>query len=142
MNLDALSKSLGSGVLGKAAEMGAQKAKETMDQTNKLLQLLQDAGYIIGDLEMELAVPPTANITLKAGQRVSDSKLEALCQANKDNDVLSLVLSGLIQANKLSDSVKLATIELKEVKISLKTPPSITLHWKDRAPAATNAAAS
>ena len=142
MNLSSLSKGLGSDMLDKAAQVGAQKAKEMMDQTNQLLQTLQDAGYTIGDLEMELAMPPTASITVKAGSRVSDSKLEAICQANKDNDVLSLVLTGLIQANKLCDSVKLATIELKEVKIMLKATPSITLHWKDRIPAAAGATAS
>ena len=127
MNFESLAKGVGA----KAADLGAQKAAESMNQANLLLKLLQDAGYQVGDLEMELGVPPTINITLKTGPMVSDSKLDAVYQANKDNDVLALVLGALIQANKLRDMVKVETIELTDAKIVLKTTPSITLHWKE-----------
>jgi hypothetical protein len=42
-----------------AAELGAQKAAEAMNQANQLLMLLQDAGYKVGELEVEVSVPPT-----------------------------------------------------------------------------------
>jgi len=111
-----------------------------MTQTNHLLTLLQDAGYQVGELTVDLAVPPTVTVELKTGPLVSDSKLDGVFQANKDNDVLAVVLGALIQANKLRDMVKLETIELKGTKLVLKTPPSISLHWKEKT--VTNAAAA
>jgi hypothetical protein len=115
-----------------ALDFGTQKGNEVMAQANQLLNLLQDAGYQVGELNMELAVPPILTIDLKTGPLVSDVKLDVIYQANKDNDVLSMILGALIQANKLRDKVKLETIELKNTKIVLKTPPSISVHWKEK----------
>jgi len=114
-----------------ALELGTQEAAKAMNQANLLLRLLQEAGYKVGDLEVEVSVPPTITINLKPGPLTSDTKLDGIFQANKDNEVLALVLGTLIQANKLRDMVKLDTIELKDAKIVLKTSPSISLHWKE-----------
>ena len=115
-----------------ALELGTQEAAKAMNQANLLLRLLQDAGYKVGDLEVEVSVPPTITINLKPGPLTSDTKLDGIFQANKDNEVLALVLGTLIQANKLRDMVKLDTIELKDAKIVLKTSPSISLQWKEK----------
>src|SRR5258708_40301826 len=115
-----------------ALSFGAQQATETMNQANHLLTLLQDAGYQVGELTIDLGVPPTITIDLKPGPLTSDGKLDGIFQANKDNDVLALVLGSLMQANKIRDKIKLETIELKGTKIVLKTPPSISLHWKEK----------
>jgi hypothetical protein len=53
-----------------------------MNQANLLLHLLQDTGYQVGDLDLELGVPPTISVTLKTGPTMSDSKLDAVYQAN------------------------------------------------------------
>jgi hypothetical protein len=128
MNFESLAKTVSS----KVADLGAQKAAETLDQANLLLKLLQDAGYQVGDVDVDLGVPPAISITLKTGPTMSDSKLDSIYEANKGNDALALVLGGLIQANKLRDKVKLETIELKDTKIVLKATPSISLHWKEK----------
>jgi hypothetical protein len=137
MNFESLAKTVSS----KVADLGAQKATETLDQANLLLKLLQDAGYQVGEVDVELSVPPAISITLKTGPMLSDGKLDSIYEANKGNDVLALVLGGLIQANKLRDKVKLETIELKDTKIVLKATPSISLHWKEKS-AASAASAS
>ena len=131
MNFESLAKTVSS----KVADVGAQKATETLDQANLLLKLLQDAGYQVGEVDVELGVPPAISVTLKTGPMLSDSKLDSIYEANKGNDALALVLGGLIQANKLRDKVKLETIELKDTKIVLKATPSISLHWKEKAAA-------
>lgn len=116
-----------------ALDAGAKQGAEVMKQANQLLTLLQDAGYRVGELNVDLGVPPTVTVDLKTTPLLNDGKLEAIFQANKDNDVLAMILGALIQANKLRDMVKLETIELKGAKIVLKTPPSISLNWKEKA---------
>jgi hypothetical protein len=133
MNLDPMAKL--QGLKEKAMDLGTQKATEAMRQANQLLRLLRDAGYKVGELEVEVGVPPTITIDLKPGPLTNDSKLDKVFQANKDNDVLALVLGTLIQANKLRDMVNLDTIELKDAKIVLRASPSISLHWKEKATA-------
>jgi hypothetical protein len=124
-----------------ALDVGAKQGAEIMKQTNQLLTLLQDAGYQVGELNVDLGVPPTVTVELKAGPLVNYSKLDTIYQANKDNDVLAMILGALIQANKLRDMVKLETIELKGTKLVLKTPPSISLQWKEKAAASAAASA-
>lgn len=131
MNFESLARTVSS----KVADVGAQKAAETLDQANLLLKLLQDAGYQVDEVDVELGVPPAISVTLKTGPMLTDAKLESIFEANKGNDALALVLGGLIQANKLRDKVKLETIELKDTKIVLKATPSISLHWREKATA-------
>jgi hypothetical protein len=114
-------------------EVGAQRADDIMGQANLLLKLLRDAGYQVGELDMELGLPPTVTLNVKPGPLASDSKLNAVYEANKENDVLALILGGLIQANKLRDKVNSDALEFKGAKIVLRTTPSITLHWNEKA---------
>ena len=118
---------------GKAVIFGAEQGAEILRQANQLLNLLQSVGYQIGALDMDLALPPTVTVELKAGPRVDYAKLDAIYAANKENDVLAMILGALIQANKLRDKITLDTIELKGTKLVLKTPPGITLQWKEKA---------
>jgi len=131
MNFGAL-KEVGGAVLDKVE----QKAAETLNDANKLLALLQDAGYQIEEFEVEVKAIPKVTITLKATTAASDSKLDAMVKANKENDVIVMVLTALAQANKLRAKVSLNTIELKGAKIEMEGTPSVTLQWKERAIAA------
>ena len=97
-------------------------------------------GYQVGEVDVELSVPPAISVTLKRGPMSSESMLTSIYEANKGNDTLALVLGGLIQANKLRDKVKLATIVLKDTKIVLKATPSISLHWKEKVTASATGA--
>jgi hypothetical protein len=120
-------------VKGRVLDIGAEQGSKVVSQANQLLKLLQDAGYQIGELNVELGVPPTVTVELKTGPLVKDSKLESIFLANKNNDALALILNLLIQANKVRDMVNVETIELKSTILVLKTPPSISLQWKEKA---------
>jgi hypothetical protein len=122
-------------VKGRVLDIGAEQSSKLVSQANQLLKLLQDAGYQIGELNVELGVPPTVTVELKTGPLVKDSKLEGIFLANKNNDALALILNLLIQANKVRDMVNVETIELKSTTLVLKTPPSISLQWKEKAAA-------
>ena len=131
MNFGAL-KEVGGAVLDKVG----QKAAETLNDANKLLSLLQDAGYQIEEFEVEIKAMPKITIALKASAAVSDSKLDAILKANRENDVIVMVLTALGQANKLRGKVSLNTIEWKGGKIEIEGTPSVTLQWKEQAAAA------
>lgn len=136
MNFGAL-KEMGGAVLDKVQ----QKANETMNDANKLLALLQEAGYQIEEFEVEIKAIPKIIISVKATAAASDSKLDAIIKANKENDVIVMVLTALGQANKLREKVNLNTIELKSAKIEIEGTPSVSLQWKEKA-AASAASAS
>jgi hypothetical protein len=137
MNLGSMMKDVG----GKIADQVSQKASETMNDANRLLTLLQEAGYKISEFEVVVKAIPKITISLQTDVVVSDDKLEKIMQANKENDVILLVFSALAQANKLRGKVSLNTIELKGAKIEFDGTPSVSLQWKEKA-AASAASAS
>ena len=130
MNLGSL-KEMGGAVLDKVG----QKANETITDANKLLALLQEAGYQIEEFEVAIKAIPKITISVKATAAASDSKLDAIIKANKENDVIVMVLTALGQANKLREKVNLNTIELKGAKIEIEGTPSVSLQWKEKAAA-------
>lgn len=131
MNLGAL-KEMGGAVLDKVQE----KANQTVNDANKLLALLQEAGYQVAEFEVAMKAIPKITISVKATAAASDGKLDALIKANKENDAIVMVLTALGQANKLRDKVNLNTIELKSAKIEIEGTPSVSLQWKEKEAAA------
>lgn len=125
MNLGSMVKDVG----GKIADQVGQKAAETMNDANKLMALLQEAGYKISEFEVAVKAVPKITIGLKMDTIVSDSKLDEIMKANKDNDVIVMVFAALAQANKLRAKVNLSTIELKSAKIEFEGTPSVSLEW-------------
>jgi hypothetical protein len=118
------------------ADFGAEKTREALSEVNLLLKLLPDAGYEVGQLEVELGVPPKVTIDLKAEPGVNEDKLDAILRDNQDKSVLVAILGSLIQANKLRDAVKVETLELKDVRVVLTASPNITLQWKEKSASA------
>jgi len=113
--------------------IGFGKAEDLAADANLLLTLLQDAGYEVGQLNIELAVPPIVTIDLKTNTEVDEVKLNALSQANKERQVVSAILASLAQANRLRHSVKVETLELLGAKIVLAALPKVSLQWKQKA---------
>jgi hypothetical protein len=114
------------------ANLGMEKSREVLAQANLLLQLLQSAGYGIGNMDVELSLPPKVTIKLKTGPAVKEEKLSAILREQADKKVVSAIVAALIQANRLRDSVTVETLALDGVEIILTTTPNITLQWKDK----------
>lgn len=112
------------------AEVSLGKTDELVANINLLLKLLQDAGYEISLLNIELSMPPVVTIDLKTAAVVDEAKLNALSQANKDKQVVSTILASLAQANRLRHSIDVESLELLGAKIVLTTLPKISLQWK------------
>jgi enamine deaminase RidA (YjgF/YER057c/UK114 family) len=122
------------------AHLGKEAQQEGVLQLNHLLKLLQDAGYNVGEVEMEVSVPPKTTIKLKTTSLVTEEKLNAVLLQNKDHQVFSAILMALIQANRYRNSVGVEGLELNDLKIEINPMPKITLQWNEKG-AATAAAA-
>jgi hypothetical protein len=114
------------------ASLAAEKSRELLLQANLLLELLQSAGYGIGNLELELGVPPKITVKLKTGPALKEEKLAAILHEHADKKLIAGIVASLIQANKLRDSVTVETLDLGEVQIILAATPNITMRWADR----------
>jgi len=116
----------------KVSDVSTQKTLELMSDLNVILAALPDAGFQIGELEVEMGVTPKVTVDVKIGQSIHQDKLKAVLQANPNNALLSLTLNALLEASKLQRAVSVETLELKDVKIALTTSPTVALQWKEK----------
>jgi hypothetical protein len=110
---------------------GTQRAMQFLNDVNLVLALLPDAGYEIGDMEVEFGHAPKVTIGLKLGRAINEARLKSI-QEKMDNAMLAAILSSLIQASKLQDAVSLETLALQDVKVVMTASPTVSLLWKQK----------
>ena len=113
------------------ADLGTQKTVQLLSDLNLILNLLPDAGYEVGEMEVELGVTPKVTLDLKLGRAVNEARLKTILD-RVDNAMLAAIISSLIQASKLQDAVSVETLELKDVKVVMTAAPNVALQWKQK----------
>lgn len=114
------------------ADAGMEKTVQLMTDMNLVLGLLPDAGFEVGEVEMELGFAPKVTISLKVGGAVNEAKLKSL-QEKTDNAMLSGIVASLIQASKMQNAVSLETLVLQDIEVVMTAAPTVSLHWRQRA---------
>jgi hypothetical protein len=120
-----------SGAAQTIAQAGVEKSQEVLAEINRLLLLLQAAGYGVSSLDIELNIPPKATVKLKTSAAVTQEKLNDILSKNPQG-LITVVVASLIQASKLRSAITVSTLELEGIEIALTTVPNITLQWKDK----------
>ena len=113
------------------ADVGTEKTVQLLSDLNLVLGLLPDAGYEVGEVEVELGLAPRVTISLKLGCAVNEARLKSI-QEKMDNAMLSAILASLVQASKLQDAVNVETLALKDVKVVMTATPTVALKWKQK----------
>jgi hypothetical protein len=113
------------------ADLGTQKTVQLLSDLNLILNLLPDAGYEVGEMEVELGVTPKVTLDLKLGRAVNEARLKTILE-RVDNAMLAAIISSLIQASKLQDAVSVETLELKDVKVVMTAAPNVALQWRQK----------
>ena len=129
MAFDALNKM--KSLTNTASDLATQKTVQLLSDLNLVLGLLPDAGYEVGEMEVELGITPKVTIALKLGQAANEARLKTILD-KVDNAMLAAIITSLIQAGKLQDAVSVETLELKDVKVVLTATPNVSLQWKQK----------
>jgi hypothetical protein len=121
---------------GGLADVGMQQTQEAVADLNLLLGLLQQAGYDVGQVDIELGVPPKLSVNLKLSRPVSEEKLTAILRDHSDRAMITTLVSSLLRANQIRDGIQVKNIGLAEIRMVLTTSPQLVMSWKETAAAA------
>jgi len=121
------------------ADVATQKTVQLLSDLNLILGLLPDAGYEVGEMEVELGIAPKITVGLKLGGAANEARLKAILD-KVDNAALATIIKSLIEASKLQEAVSVDTLELKDVKVVLTPVPSVSMQWKQKVAASKLAA--
>ncbi len=116
---------------GGVADVATQKTVQLLSDLNLVLGLLPDAGYEVGEMEVELGIAPKITVGLKLGRAANEARLKAILD-KVDNAALATIIKSLIEASKLQDAVSVETLELQDVKVVLTPVPSVSMQWKQK----------
>lgn len=104
---------------------------ESIQSISEIIPLLKKNGYSLEGIELELGIPTGITVGLKRnGEAVEQLKeIEALVEGQK---VKSWIVGSLIKINSMQDMFHKVNVEIDEVKIGLKLPPSINVKLKPK----------
>jgi hypothetical protein len=103
---------------GRAMEAAAQGTQQAIDQMNSTLALLQEVGYEISDLKIEMATVVKVTVQLKFNRPVTDEQL-----AKKHPGIATARVSTALQ-------------RVNQWEVVMGTPPHVVATWKAPAPSA------
>jgi hypothetical protein len=96
--------------------------------------VFQAAGYHLDDVEMELAVPQRLIVHLEKVNDVGPSTLRSLVSANASRPTTHAILSALVKAEEMADTVDLTNLGYHKLTVHVGTLPRVRLCWCARLP--------
>ena len=123
-------------LLGTAAEKfsdikdaGAEKLDAYVDELLQGVPLIEEAGFEVSGINIDLGIPPDISVSFKKHGEVSAEKIGEIMEQNPDNKVLYMVLKGLQTAVNLQSKITMNKFTFSGVSIKLGIPPSVSLQY-------------
>jgi len=116
-----------------AVEVGREKFREMsmalLAEVNGLKPILVECGFIIGDTNITLSIPPEFKMTVEqigAGRR---NLQEILCEDDATLTALQkAVLSSMIKAHELAEVTSRYGYTFCKYDVTMTVPPKVTIH--------------
>ena len=112
--------------LKRAQTIGMVKLQESVVQINSSIPYLENAGYIIEDLEMEVGVSPKVNVIIKMNSETTLS-MEELEEKVKDKPIVAMLVRAIKMSADLQRKVNIRSMKSVGMEISLAVTPSVKL---------------
>jgi hypothetical protein len=107
-------------------DMGEDKLKEVINNFNEARPFLEDAGYKLSGLQIEMGVPPKLTTEFEC-DNASEEKINSALESLKDNKVGLMVLKSLIKANGLQNGISLKGLKFSHIEIEVGLIPNVRL---------------
>lgn len=133
-------KGLSQGVSVKARELGGQIVQEsktrmqgTLDgalrEIENLRPILNQAGFVIGDIMFSITIPPQVRVTLRKFEECAEQLNALLADPDNElNDTQRTVLTLLAKANSLSEVTSKHGYLFSEFDLAMSIPPQLSIH--------------
>jgi hypothetical protein len=118
-----------SGTVTDAVGAGVEKLKEPLEDLSAASGAMEQIGYRVGEIELELSLPPRIIVHLHRERTATEEAFQAVLANNADNRTFCLVVGLLRQTNRVADRTPIKGRRLHEVEVSLGLIPSVKLKY-------------
>ena len=101
-----------------------------LDDLDRAMPLINQAGYKVFSIQAQLSLPPKVNAIFELDKSIDKKKQKIILEALDDNVIGKLVLSSLIQAFSIDESISIRKMDLTKINIAIALPPSVTVDYR------------
>ena len=109
---------------------GKEKLKKGIQNLNDALPEIEEAGFVLIRLDVDIALLPRLFARFKQVRLISDEERETILTKTKKNKFLNFILLGLFKAVGIKNEVKIDNIDLKEIELEIGLTPSVKLIFR------------
>lgn len=103
---------------------------EALQEINDSADVFAKAGFVLDGVDIEISPVQRALVHLLRAEDVPASVLRALADANQHRRTTRAILSALLQANQMAETVELGVLIYNEVIVGIGPIPSVRLCWR------------
>lgn len=113
---------------------GKDKLKNGIQNLNDALPDIEEAGFVLVRLDVDIALLPRLFARFKQEHLISDEERESILNKTKKNKFLNFILIGLFKAADIKNEVNIDNMNLEEIELEIGLTPSAKLIFrrKDR----------
>jgi len=123
-------KKKGSEIWSNIKSSGKEKLKKGIQNLNDALPEIEEAGFVLIRLDVDIALLPRLFARFKQVRLISDEERETILTKTKKNKFLNFILLGLFKAIGIKNEVKIDNIDLKEIELEIGLTPSVKLIFR------------
>jgi len=115
--------------LSETMDSGFGKLNSVLDDLNSALPVLQEAGYPVDLVEIELGINPKISIRFSTKIGVKEERLKSLLEEHADHRMTITLLNALGKGKQLQSKVRLAGLKAKGIEIKIGVLPEVALRF-------------
>lgn len=123
-------KKKGSEIWTNIKSAGKDKLKTGIQNLNDALPEIEEAGFILVRLDVDIALLPRLFARFTQVKLISKEERESILKKTKKNKFLNFILMGLFKANDLKNDINIDNIDLKEIELEIGLTPSAKLIFR------------
>lgn len=103
--------------------------REIVDNLNLHLPALQEAGYTLTDVNVEMGLGPKVVATFASRPEITQENVDAVISEHQDSRVTVALLHALYAAYKLQNGLQVAGLKPRGISIEIGIPPSVAVKF-------------
>ena len=123
-------KKKGSEIWGSVKNAGKQKLEGTIENLNKALPTIEEAGFELVRLDVDIALLPRIFTRFRQVKVIDEKQQKVILERTKKSKFLNFILLGLFKAVTVNEQVKIDKMDLTEIELEIGLTPSAKLIFR------------
>ena len=106
------------------------RLSEALQEINGSAEVFRKAGFLVTGVDIEVSPVQRMLVHLMRLEDVHPAMLRSLASSNQQRRTTHAILTSLLQAKQMADTVKLDNLTFSEVAVSVGPVPSVRICWE------------